>query len=89
MRIGASSRKDMLHIVNRYPNQKGSTYVNNQVFTYGVNHHLTILNGETAWTQPSFLIMGEIALNPEDVHGLLKLTFSSTNDSKEATNADY
>jgi GNAT superfamily N-acetyltransferase len=89
MRIGASSRKDMLHIVNRYPNQKGSTYVNNQVFNYGVNHHLTILNGETAWTQPSFLIMGEIPLNPEDVHGLLKLTFSSTNDSKEATNADY
>ncbi|WP_339320096.1 GNAT family N-acetyltransferase [Paenibacillus sp. FSL R10-2734] len=89
MRMGAASRKDLLHIVNSYPNQKGSAYVNNQVFNYGVNQHLTLLDGETAWTQPSFLIIGEIAFNPEDVYGLLKLSFNSTNDSKETTNANY
>ncbi|WP_313640690.1 GNAT family N-acetyltransferase [Paenibacillus sp.] len=89
MRIGSATRRDMLHIVNSYPNQRGSAYVNNQVFTYGVNHHLPLLNGETAWTQPSFLITGEIVLNPEDVQGLLKLTFNSPTDNKETTNANY
>jgi len=89
MRIGSATRKDMLHIVNSYPNQRGSAYVNNQVFTYGVNHHLPLLNGETAWTQPSFLITGEIVLNPEDVQGLLKLTFNSPTDNKETINANY
>ncbi|MWV42205.1 GNAT family N-acetyltransferase [Paenibacillus sp. HJL G12] len=89
IRIGAASRKDMLHIVNRYPNQKASAYVNNKVFSYGVNHHLPLLNGETAWTQPTFLILGEIALDPEDVRGLLKLTFDSSTDEKESTNADH
>ncbi|GGH23251.1 GNAT family N-acetyltransferase [Paenibacillus segetis] len=89
MRIGATSRKDLLHIVNSYPNQRASVYVNNKVFTHGVNHHLPLLNGETAWTQPTFLIMGKIALNPEDVRGLLKLTFANHTDEKETSNADH
>lgn len=79
----------MLHIVNSYPNQRASSYVNNKVFTYGVNHHLPLLNGETAWTQPTFLILGENTLNLEDVRGLLKLTFASPTDEKENTNANY
>ncbi|MGM1044991.1 MAG: GNAT family N-acetyltransferase [Bacillota bacterium] len=89
LRIGADSRKDMLHIVNSYPNQRASSYVNNKVFTYGVNHHLPLLNGETAWTQPTFLILGENTLNLEDVRGLLKLTFACPTDEKENTNANY
>ncbi|RUT48202.1 GNAT family N-acetyltransferase [Paenibacillus anaericanus] len=89
MRIGAASRKDLLHIVNSYPNQKASVYVNNKVFTHGVNHHLPLLSGETAWTQPTFLILGEIALTPEDVRGLLKLTFASPTNEKESTHADH
>lgn len=89
MRIGADSRNDLLHIVNSYPNHRASVYVNNKVFTHGVIHHLPLLNGETAWTQPTFLILGEIALNPEDVQGLLKLTFSNPTDLKETSNADH
>lgn len=58
LRVGAVSRKDMLHVVNHYPNQRASLYVNNKVFTHDVDHHLPLLNGETAWTQPTFLIMG-------------------------------
>lgn len=89
LRIGADSRKDMLHIVSSYPNQNGSAYMNNKVFTHGVNHRLPLLNGETIWTEPTFLILGEIALNPEDVRGLLKLTFTSPTDEKETLNADH
>jgi len=89
LRIGATSRKDMLHIVNSYPNQNASAYMNNKVFTHGVNHHLPLLKGETTWTQPTFLILGEIALNSEDVRGLLKLTFASSTNEKETLNADH
>ncbi|MNP79299.1 hypothetical protein D3C76_1771040 [compost metagenome] len=52
-------------------------------------HHLPLLNGETVWTQPTFLIVGEMDLNPEDVRGLLKLTFASSTDEKETSNADH
>ncbi|AOZ91190.1 GNAT family N-acetyltransferase [Paenibacillus crassostreae] len=89
MRIGATSRKDMLHIVNSYPNQRASAYVNNKVFTFGVNQQLPLLNGETSWTQPTFLILGEMDLNPEEVRGLLKLTFAIPTDEKGNINADY
>ena len=89
MRMGAVSRTDLLHIVNNYPNQKASAYVNNKVFNQGVNYHLPLLNDETAWSQPTFLIMGEATLNLEDVSGLLKLTFASNTEEKETTNADH
>lgn len=89
LRIGASSRKDMLHMVSNHPNQSASAYVNNKVFNHGVHHHLKLLNGETVWTQPSFLIMGELALNSEDVRSLLKLTFARPTDEKEISNADH
>ncbi|WP_379144441.1 GNAT family N-acetyltransferase [Paenibacillus sp. sgz500992] len=89
LRVGAASRKDMLHVVNNYPNQRASAYVNNKVFAHDVDHHLPLLNGETAWTQPTFLIMGEIPLNSEDVRGLLKLAFASPTDEKESLNADH
>lgn len=89
LRVGTDSRKDMLHIVNNYPNQKGSAYMNNKVFTHGVDHRLTLLNGETVWTEPTFIILGELALNPEDVRGLLKLTFERPVDDKEISNADH
>lgn len=84
LRVGATSRKDMLHVVNNYPNQGALVYVNNKVFAYDVDHHLPLLNGETAWTQPTFLIMGGSPLNPEDVRGLLKLAFTSPTDEKES-----
>ncbi|KTD87391.1 GNAT family N-acetyltransferase [Paenibacillus etheri] len=89
LRIGASSRKDMLHMVSSHPNQSASAYVNNKVFNHEVHHHLPLLNGETVWTQPSFLIMGELALNSEDVRSLLKLTFARPTDEKEILNADH
>ncbi|MRN57264.1 GNAT family N-acetyltransferase [Paenibacillus monticola] len=89
MRIGATSRQDMLHIVNSYPNQRASAYVNNKVFAHNVNHQLPLLNGETAWTQPTFLILGELALNPEDVRSLLKLNFANSTDNEETSNADH
>lgn len=89
VRIGADSRKDMLHIVNSYPNSRASAYVNNKVFTYDVNHHLPLLNGETAWSQPTFLIMGGIPLNEKDLHGLLKLSFASSTVDKESLNANH
>lgn len=89
IRIGASSRKDMLHIVNRYPDTKASFYVNNKVFTYGVNHHLPLLSGETGWSQPTFLIMGQLPLEHKDLQGLLKLSFTSSNADKENPNANH
>jgi ribosomal protein S18 acetylase RimI-like enzyme len=89
LRIGAVSRQDMLHVVNSYPNQSSSAYVNNKVFSHSVDHHLSLQNGETAWTQPTFLILGPIALNPEDVRDLLKLSFASPTDEKETSHADH
>ncbi|WP_438351001.1 GNAT family N-acetyltransferase [Paenibacillus sp. FA6] len=89
LRIGALSRQNMLHVVNSYSNQNSSAYVNNKVFCHGVNHHLSLKNGETIWTQPTFLVLGRMTLNPEDVYDLLKLTFASPTDNKESTHADY
>lgn len=89
LRISAVSRQDMLHVVNSYPNQSSSAYVNNKVFNHGVHHHVPLLNGETVWSQPVYLILGRIALNPEDVHSLLKLTFAKTADEKENSHADH
>ncbi|ASA22440.1 GNAT family N-acetyltransferase [Paenibacillus donghaensis] len=89
LRIGALSRKDMLHVVNSYPNQSSSAYVNNKVFSHGVGHQLSLRNGETVWTQPTFLILGRIAVNSEDVRSFLKLTFASPAEEKETLHADH
>lgn len=89
LRIGAVSRQNMLHIVNSYHNQSSSAYVNNKVFSHDVNHHLSLLNGKTAWTQPTFLILGRIDLNSEDVRDLQKLTFTNPADEKEILHADH
>lgn len=89
MRIGVTSRKDMLHIVKSYPDRKDLVYVNNKLFVHSANHEFTLLNGATAWTQPTFLILGETALNQEDVRSLIKLTFTSPTDDKEISNADH
>ncbi|WP_019910282.1 GNAT family N-acetyltransferase [Paenibacillus sp. HW567] len=89
MRIGASSRKDMLHIVKRSFNQRDLIYVDNKAFVTSVNHDFTLRNGATAWTQPVFLILGETALNQEDVRGLMKLTFANPTDDKENSNGDH
>ncbi|WP_150267431.1 GNAT family N-acetyltransferase [Paenibacillus tepidiphilus] len=93
LRTGAVSRKDMLHMVNSYPNQHASVYVNNQIFEHSIDHRLSIRDGETVWTQPSFLILGENRLNSEDVQSLLKLSFEhktdNTNDDKEPGHADH
>ncbi|MFE4709839.1 GNAT family N-acetyltransferase [Paenibacillus sp. NPDC056722] len=83
LRVGAISRKDLLHIVNNSDNQGAFVYVNNKVFSQGVNHQLSLRNGETAWTQPTFLVLGGMALNPEDVRDLQKITFTSPTDTKE------
>lgn len=83
LRMGAVTRKNLLHLVNNHPNQRASSYVNNKVLTFGVGHHLSLHNGATAWTQPTFLILGENTLNQEDVHAIQKLTFTSHNDHKE------
>ncbi|MGX1829115.1 GNAT family N-acetyltransferase [Paenibacillus taichungensis] len=84
LRVGSVSRKNMLHAVNRYPNQSAWAFANNQVTGLNVNHHLTLSNGETAWTEPTYLILGEIPLNPEDVRGLLQLNFATSKGEKEA-----
>ncbi|SHN77591.1 Ribosomal protein S18 acetylase RimI [Paenibacillus sp. ov031] len=84
LRMGAVSRKDMLHAVNRYPNQNAAGFVNNVVLGHSVYHNLPLLNGETVWTEPTYLILGQIPLNPEDVRGLLQLDFATSKGEKEA-----
>lgn len=84
LRMGAVSRKDMLHAVNRYPNQNAAGFVNNVVLGHSVYHNLPLLNGETVWTEPTYLILGQIPLNPEDVRGLLQLNFATSKGEKEA-----
>ncbi|SET11031.1 GNAT family N-acetyltransferase [Paenibacillus sp. NFR01] len=74
-RLGANGRKDLLQIVNHYPNQKATAYLNNKVYNYGIDHPLTLRSGETVWTQPTFMVMGDIPLELEDIHGLLKVSF--------------
>ncbi|GGG88598.1 GNAT family N-acetyltransferase [Paenibacillus radicis (ex Gao et al. 2016)] len=78
LRIGGASRQNRLHAVSNPDNHNQSAYVNNKVCSYGVNHHVTLQNGATVWTQPTFLILGRINVLPEDVRDLLKLTFPST-----------
>ncbi len=89
LRIGAASRQDMLQVVSSYPKQSSAVYVNNKGICQGVNYQLSLLNGETVWTQPTFLILGPIALDPEDVRGLLHLSFAGTADGKEKSHADH
>ncbi|MNL66134.1 hypothetical protein D3C87_1905520 [compost metagenome] len=79
----------MLQVVSSYPNQSSAVYVNNKGICQGVDYQLSLLNGETLWTQPTFLVLGPIALNPEDVRGLLNLSFANTADEKEALHADH
>lgn len=89
LRIGAASRQDMLHLVHSYPNQHASVYVNNKVFSHNIDHHYSIRNGETVWTQPTFLILGQLPVHLADVRALLKLHFTSPADEKEIPHADY
>ncbi|WP_440111621.1 GNAT family N-acetyltransferase [Paenibacillus sp. QZ-Y1] len=89
LRIGAVSRKNMLHAVDGYPNQNASAFANNQVVCQNVSEHLNIPNGETVWMKPTYLIVGQVALNPEDVRSLRQLTFATTNDEKEASHAHH
>ncbi|MGN7760539.1 N-acetyltransferase family protein [Paenibacillus sp. 22594] len=89
LRIGVVTRLNMLHAVNNYPNQTASAYVNNKVIEYGTEHQLALLNGETAMTQPTFLILGGIELNSRDIQSLLKLKFASPAADKETLHADH
>ncbi|GIP19972.1 GNAT family N-acetyltransferase [Paenibacillus sp. J22TS3] len=89
LRIGAASRQNFLQIVNHAPNQSSSAYVNNKVICNEVYHHLSIKDGETAWTQPAFLILGRIALDSGDVRNLLKVAFDTNQGEKEANDADH
>ncbi len=89
LRMGAVSRQDMLHVVSHYPHQSSSAYANNKVFNNSVHHPVSLLNRKTFWTQPVFLILGRIALNPEDIRSLLKLTFANTVDGEEVSHADH
>ncbi|MDN4599665.1 GNAT family N-acetyltransferase [Paenibacillus sp. F6_3S_P_1C] len=89
LRVGAVSRKNMLHAVDGYPNQNASAFANNQVLGHSVHQHLTIPNGDTVWMKPTYLILGQIPLSPEDVRDLLKLTFATSTDEKEASHADH
>lgn len=89
MVMGAVNRKDMLHVVHSYPNQHASVYVNNKVFSHNIDHHYSIRDGETVWTQPTFLILGRIPVHLADVSDLLKLNFTSPTDEKEILNADH
>ncbi|MNC25169.1 hypothetical protein D3C75_732460 [compost metagenome] len=89
LRIGATSREDMLHVVNSDSNHRSSVYVNNKGICQGVEHQLSLLAGETVWTQPTFLILGPLALDPEDVRSLLKLSFAGSAGEKETSHADH
>lgn len=89
LRIGAVTRKNMLHAVDAYPNHNPSVYVNNQVLSHNVHQHLPVSNGETAWMKPTYLVLGQIPLHAEDVRSLLKLSFRNTTVDKENTHADH
>ncbi|MNN99579.1 hypothetical protein D3C81_2192560 [compost metagenome] len=79
----------MLHVVNSDSNHRSSVYVNNKGICQGVEHQLSLLAGETVWTQPTFLILGPLALDPEDVRSLLKLSFAGSAGIKETSHADH
>lgn len=79
----------MLHAVHRYPNQSAWGFANNQVTGLNVHHHLTLQQGETVWTEPTYLVLGQIPLSSADVHDLLKLNFAISTDEKEASHADH
>lgn len=83
LRIGAARRKDLLHVAHRHPQQSAWAYVNNKVFNQGVHHRFPLPNGKTVWTEPTFLIMGRLALSPEDVRGLMKLTFDTADTASD------
>lgn len=89
LRVGSVSRENMLHAVHRYPNQSAWAFANNQVTGLNVNHHLTLHQGETVWTEPTYLVLGPIPLSSADVHDLLKLNFVTSTDEKEASHADH
>ncbi|MNC69554.1 hypothetical protein D3C75_1202580 [compost metagenome] len=57
--------------------------MNNKVFSHNIDHPLSIRSGETAWTEPTFLILGQIPVQLADVRALLKLKFTSPVDEKE------
>ncbi|WP_438432764.1 GNAT family N-acetyltransferase [Gorillibacterium sp. sgz500922] len=80
LRIGSASRKDLMHVAYRYPTQTGWAYLNNQVLSQGVQHYLPLTNDKTSWTQPTFLLFGELPLKEQDLQGLWKLSFSTNTD---------
>ncbi|WP_042162007.1 GNAT family N-acetyltransferase [Paenibacillus gorillae] len=77
LRIGGTSSRNKLHAVSSPYNHRQTAYVNNKVCSHEVNHHVTLKNGETAWTQPTFLILGNMDVSVDEVRDLLKLTFPS------------
>ncbi|GGH47301.1 hypothetical protein GCM10008014_10510 [Paenibacillus silvae] len=88
-RTGSVSRTNMLHAVNRHPKPSAWAFANNVVTGHHVTHELTIKDGETVWTEPTYLVMGPIKLNKADVHDLLKLRFVTTTSEKEAHDAHH
>nr|WP_154983318.1 GNAT family N-acetyltransferase [Paenibacillus xylanexedens] len=88
-RIGSLSRQNMLHAVNRYPNQNAWAFANNLVTGHNVTHELTIQDGETVWTEPTYLVLGPIPLHTMDIHDLLKLNFVTSTSEEEAFDAHH
>ncbi|WP_342552321.1 GNAT family N-acetyltransferase [Paenibacillus sp. FSL R7-0652] len=88
-RTGSTSRHNMLHAINRYPNQSAWAFANNLVTGHNVMHELTLKDGETVWTEPTYLVLGPIPLQPADVHDLLKLNFITTTSEEEDSDAHH
>lgn len=88
-RTGSVSRTNMLHAVNRHPNPSAWAFANNVVTGHSVTHELTIKDGETVWTEPTYLVIGPIKLNTTDVHDLLKLHFVTTTSEEETNDAHH
>ncbi|WP_058304213.1 GNAT family N-acetyltransferase [Gorillibacterium timonense] len=75
LRIGAVNRSGLLHAVHHHQ-QRAWAYLNNKVLNHVLHHGMELPGGQTRWSQPSFLVMGEQELHQEEVQSLLRVTFN-------------
>lgn len=89
LRLGASTRKNTLYAVSDSSADDAWAYVNNQIVSSGNKKGFPLLCGETFTMKPSFLVFGELKLQPRDMQALLNLTFAPETSREESENANH
>ncbi|WP_028550242.1 GNAT family N-acetyltransferase [Paenibacillus sp. UNC451MF] len=88
IRFGSDDRSTLLHAVSRHPGSNASLYTNNLLIEHRVSQNVPLLDGNTVWGSPGFIIFGNTPFTYKQLQGLVDIRFDEAHN-QGGRNADY